>query len=593
MREYEVAAITVVPAQSNLTDPVFRHAAEAPDAPLFARKVAGEWQPVSCATFAAEVLALAAGLVSAGVGPGDRVALLSRTRYEWTLCDYAILSAGAVSVPVYETSSAEQVRWMLGDSGAIAVIVESEAHADTVAAVRAALPELREVWRIEAGDLTDLAARGSAAGTESVAVRRAALNRASLATVIYTSGTTGRPKGCELTHGNLLAEAAVTDAAPEVFVGSTLVFLPLAHVLARAIQVGCMAARVQLGHTPDIADLPADLLSFRPSFVLAVPRVFEKIYNSATTRAHAERKGAIFDLADRTAVAYSRALDTGGPPLPLRLRHALLDRLVYGRLRAALGGRLRYAVSGGAPLGPQLAHFFRGVGVTVLEGYGLTETSAGVTFNLPTSQRIGTVGRPIPGAAVRIADDGEVLIKGDVVFGGYWRNPEATAEALGDGWFRTGDLGALDDDGFLRIVGRKKELIVTAGGKNVAPAVLEDRLRAAALVSQCMVVGDQKPFVGCLITLDPDALPGWAAAHGKPRGVTAGDLRDDPDLRAEIQAAVDDANRAVSRTEAIKRFRILPVDFTEQGGQLTPSLKVKRAVVAAEFGAEIEAIYGA
>ncbi|MGE5763526.1 MAG: AMP-dependent synthetase/ligase [Mycobacterium leprae] len=595
MREYSVPAVVTVGPTENCTDAVFRNAAEEPDVVVFARRRDGVWQDVSAREFLEEVVAVAKGLVAAGVQAGDRVALMSKTRYEWTLCDYAIWVCGGVTVPVYETSSPEQVEWIMADSGVVAAFVETGDHAATVATVRDRLPHLREVWRLDNGAVATLSANGAHVADGLIEERRAGIGSSSLATVIYTSGTTGRPKGCELTHGNFVFDArnATGEGLRELFSSdaSTLLFIPLAHVFARLIQVGCVENRVRMGHGPDAKNLLADLATFRPTFILSVPRVFEKVFNTARQKAHGEGKGRIFDAAAGTAIAYSEARDAGGVGIGLRLRHMLFDRLVYGKLRSALGGRVRYAVSGGAPLGARLGHFFRGIGVTVLEGYGLTETTAAATVNLPQALKIGTVGRPIPGGGVKIAEDGEVLLRGGHIFVGYWNNPAATEEVLDpDGWFHTGDLGELDADGFLRLTGRKKEIIVTAGGKNVAPAVLEDRLRSHYLISQCMVVGDQQPFIGSLITLDPDTLPGWAEEKGKA-GRTAKELKDDPDLLAEIQQVVDDANKAVSKAEAIKKFRILDVDFTEAGGQLTPTLKLKRTVVLKDFGQEIEALY--
>ncbi len=594
MRAYTSAAVVDVPHDASLADAVTEHARTAPDAVLFRRRVDGRWTPVTTREFAIEVHALAAGLVAAGVQPGDRVALMGRTRYEWTLVDYAVWAAGAVTVPVYETSSAEQVQWNLGDSGAVAAVVETPAHATTLEQVRGRLPDLRAVWQIDAGGIEELAASGRPVPEQQVAGRRAGVTTDSLATVIYTSGTTGRPKGCELTHGNLLSVARSAGAVlPQMFgpQGSTLLFLPLAHVFARFVQVACVEARVQLSHTPDTKNLIADLAEVQPTFLLSVPRVFEKVYNSAKQKAHGDGKGAVFDRAERVAIAHSEARDRGGPGLALRLQHAVFDKLVYARLRAAMGGRVQYAFSGGAPLGSRLGHFFRGVGVTICEGYGLTETSAPSTFSTPTAMKIGTVGRPTPGGAVRIADDGEVLLAGPHVFRGYWHDEEATREVLRDGWFHSGDLGALDDDGYLSITGRKKEIIVTAGGKNVAPAVLEDRLRAHPLVSQCMVVGDQRPYIGCLVTLDADALGPWLKARGKQEGLPVAQAASDPDVLAALQQAVDDANAAVSQAEAIRRFSVLPVDWTEEGGQITPSLKLKRAVVLKEFAEDVDALY--
>jgi long-chain acyl-CoA synthetase len=555
----------------------------------------GGWQDVTCAEFRAEVVALARGFVAAGIEPGARVGLMSRTRYEWTLVDYAIWAAGAVSVPIYETSSAEQVEWILSDSGAEACVVETPQHAALVDGIRGGLTQLRHVWQLEEG-LDGLIAAGSAVDPAEIEVRRRDLNAGDVATIIYTSGTTGRPKGCTLTHRNLYTNAANAIPVLDNILhpgATTLLFLPLAHSFARLIQNAVIQARVRMGHLADTKNLAADLQEFRPTFVLSVPRVFEKVFTSARQRALADGKGGIFDAAAATATAYSEALDRpAGPGLALRLRHQLFDRLVYRRLRAALGGQCRHAISGGAPLGTRLAHFFRGVGVTVYEGYGLTETSPAVAVNLESATRIGTVGRPLPGVTIRLDDDGEVLVSGDIIFQGYWNNPQATAETLdADGWLHSGDLGELDDDGFLRITGRKKEIIVTAAGKNVAPAVLEDRIKTNPLVSQCMVIGDRQPFIAALVTLDEDALPGWLASKGRPATASAAELRDDPELRAEVQRAVDDANQAVSHAEQIKVFRILARDFTEAGGELTPTLKVKRNVVEKEYADEIAGIY--
>ncbi|HEU5108856.1 MAG TPA: AMP-dependent synthetase/ligase, partial [Micromonosporaceae bacterium] len=492
MREFSVPAAATIGEAANLTDPVWDNAAAAPDAAPFVRRVNDTLLVVTGAQVRDEVVARARGLVAAGVEPGARVGLMCRTRYEWTLIDYAIWAAGGVTVPIYETSSAEQVAWMLSDSGAVACFVETSAHAMVLAGVRDQLPDLREAWQVETGDLDALVAAGAGVDPAEIEARRRSAKAADVATIIYTSGTTGRPKGCVLTHRNLRSETASALAAlHKLFTddASTLLFLPLAHSFARVIQLAVVEARVPTGHSPDVKNLVSDLQLYRPTFLLAVPRVFEKVYNNARHRAHAGGKGGIFDRADEAAVAYSRALDTpGGPGVGLRLRHALLDKLVYGKIRAALGGRCDAVISGGAPLGDRLGHFFRGIGVTILEGYGLTETSPAVAVNTHDHTRIGTVGRPLPGVTIRIDDDGEVLISGEIVFRGYWHNEVATAEAVSaDGWFRTGDLGQLDEDGYLSITGRKKEILVTAGGKNVAPAVLEDRLRAHPLVSQCIV----------------------------------------------------------------------------------------------------------
>jgi long-chain acyl-CoA synthetase len=609
VREFSVPPVAVIGDSATLTDPVWENAAEAPDVIQFARRTGGEWQDVTCAQFRDEVVALARGLIAAGVQVGDRIGLMSRTRYEWTLIDYAIWAAGAVTVPIYETSSAEQIAWILSDSGAVACFAETDAHRAIVEQVRDQFPAMTHLWQIDAqlaqskagdaaprGAVDALVADGAAIPAEEVEQRRHAIGADDTATIIYTSGTTGRPKGCVLTHRNLYFDIA--NAIPKLQSlfrpgASTLLFLPLAHSFARIIQVGCVQARARMGHAADVKNLVADLQSFQPTFILSVPRVFEKVYNTAQQKAQVDGKGGIFRRAEQVAIAYSESLDAGGPGLVLRAQHGLFNKLVYGKLRAALGGRCASAISGGAPLGARLAHFYRGIGLDVREGYGLTETSPVVAANFDDGVRIGTVGRPLPGTTVRVADDGEVLVKGDQVFKGYFNQPAATAEALdSDGWFHTGDLGDLDDDGFLRITGRKKELIVTAGGKNVAPAVLEDRVRGHVLVSQCMVVGDRQPFIAALVTIDEESLPAWKAENDKPADATVADLREDDQLRAAVQEAINYANQAVSKAEAIKSFRILPRDFTEATGELTPSLKVKRNVVMKEYADEIAAIYG-
>ncbi|HET6153064.1 MAG TPA: AMP-dependent synthetase/ligase [Marmoricola sp.] len=601
MREYSTPLQVTVPATGNLTDDVVHNGLDHPATVAFARRAQGGWADVTAAQFLAEVQAVAKGLVAAGVEAGDRVALLSRTRYEWTLFDYAIWFAGAATVPIYETSSAEQIEWILADSGARAVIAETPEHTGRLKAIRDRLPEVHHVWSIEtsnsSGAVSVLTTLGIEISDEALETRRTTNGPDALATVIYTSGTTGRPKGCMLTHGNFMFELGVTvDELDQLFTpegdegAATLLFLPLAHVFARIIQVGCVKARVRMGHSSDIKHLLDDFAAFRPTFILAVPRVFEKVFNTASQRAVADGRGRIFNRAADVAMAWSRGEETGRTSMVVKAQHAVFDKLVYARLREALGGRCAYAVSGGAPLGDRLGHFYRGIGVNVLEGYGLTETTAAVTVNLPNVQKVGTVGRPVQGTGVRIADDGELLFRGGQVFAGYWKNDAATAEARdADGWFHTGDVGEIDDEGFVKITGRKKEILVTAGGKNVAPAVLEDRLRGNYLVDQCIVVGDGRPFIGALVTLDRETVPGWAQHHGKPTDVAK--LVDDPDLRAEIDVAVEEANKAVSKAESIRKFAILPGEWTEEGGQLTPSLKLKRNVVMRENVDEVEALY--
>ena len=595
MKDYVVAPLAPVTTRGSLADLPVRNAAENPGETAFSRKTGpGTWSHITWAEFAADVAAVAKGLIAEGVQPGDRVGLMSRTRYEWTLIDFATWTAGAVVVPIYETSSAEQVQWILSDSEATAVFVESDHHLETVEEVRSDLPGLAHLFEIEGGALDALREKGAGVSDADLEARGAALDRTSLATIIYTSGTTGRPKGCQLTHGNFLdlTENAIEKLGATVLAdhAATLLFLPLAHVFARFIEVLCVAGRARMGHSSDIKTLLDDFATFRPTFILAVPRVFEKIFNSSEAKASAGGKGKIFLRAATVAIAYSESLDAGGPGLLLRLQHAIFDKLVYSKLRAAMGGLVRYAVSGGAPLGTRLGHFYRGIGVLILEGYGLTETTAPIAVNTPDKIKIGTVGPPLPGSGVRIADDGEILLKGVGVFASYHDNPAATADAIIDGWFHTGDIGDLDEDGYLRITGRKKEILVTAGGKNVAPAVLEDRLRAHPLISQCIVVGDQKPFIAALVTLDEEMWPLWAANHGL-EGVSIEEARSHPKVLEAIQSAVDRANEAVSKAESIRKFSVLPGDFTEANGYLTPSLKLKRAVVMKDFADEVDALY--
>jgi long-chain acyl-CoA synthetase len=594
MREYTTPAVIEPPTSGSLSDPVWANASSHPDTAVFSRRVQGGWLDVSAAEFARQVTAVAKGLIAAGVQHGDRVALLSATRYEWTLIDYAIWSVGAATVPIYETSSASQIQWILTDSEAVAAVVESAAHSAVVEAARSAAPALQEVWQIESGAVDELTVLGQHVTDAELDKRRTAVNPQDLATLIYTSGTTGRPKGCKITHASFMEELGtavkVLDDLFDARGASTLLFLPLAHVFARIIQVGAVMMRVKLGHTADVKNLVADLGEFKPTFILSVPRVFEKVFNSASQRAHSEGKGKIFDSAAETAIAYSQAQDKGGPSFTLKAKHAIYDKLLYAKLRAVLGGHARYAVSGGAPLGERLAHFFRGIGVPVLEGYGLTETTAALAVNLPDDIRIGTVGKPLPGVSVGVADDGELLFKGGQVMAGYWKNDEATAAAIdADGWFHTGDLGEFDADGFIKITGRKKEILVTAGGKNVAPAVLEDRIRTHALISQCMVVGDGKPFIAALITIDPETIGTWAEKHGKSGDIAL--LVDDKDLIAEVQTAVDDANSAVSKAEGIKKFAILPTDWTQQNGELSLKLSLRRHVVMKNYAEDVETLY--
>jgi long-chain acyl-CoA synthetase len=592
--EWATPARYAVPEPANATDDVFDNAARRPDHPGFARKASGAWRPVTCAVFADQVRELAAGLLAAGIEPQDRVALMSGTSYEWALCDFAIMAVGAVTVPIYETSSAAQVAWILADSGAVAAFAGN----DELRAVidRAAVPSLRRVWLMDGDQLCRLASDGATVPAEEVDKRRHAVTGGQLATIVYTSGTTGRPKGCRINHRSLVAEVCnlvrAEGISDIVLTGrsSILLFLPLAHIFARVVQLAVVHRGAMLAHLGDLRAVPTELVAFRPTILLAVPRLFEKLHRTAANAAAARRLGGLFRAAERTAISYSQALDTGGPGLRLRIGRQVYDRLVYAKLRAAMGGRVTHAVCAGAPLGGRLGHFLRGAGITILEGYGLTETTAGVTLNLPASLRIGSVGRPLPGCAVRIADDGEVLVKGEWVFEGYWRNREATREAFdGDGWLRTGDIGRLDD-GYLTITGRKKDLIVTSTGKNLAPAFYEDRLGAHWLIDHCVVIGDRRPYLTALITMDSLAFEQWKLQHGKPATATVADLRGEPQLVATVQAAVDGVNEAVSRAEAIRRFRIVPGQFSI-GDELTPTQKVRRDHVLAKLSEEVVELY--
>ncbi|MET4061328.1 long-chain acyl-CoA synthetase [Arthrobacter sp. UYP6] len=597
MREYSVPPLVESPVESNTTDLLLEQAAKASNPALFSvRGADGAWQPVTATEFLKDVKLLAKGFAASGIQTGDRVGLMARTRYEWTLVDFALWFAGAVSVPIYETSSPNQVAWILGDSGAVGVVVESARHENVVrqAAVEDDLSAVVNVWQIDGPGLDELRAAGAAVSDDELEARRSKATLEDTATIIYTSGTTGRPKGCELTHGNFVNLSRNAAAAqPEVCRegAQTIMFLPLAHVYARFISILSVTSGATVAHTSDVKNLLPDLQSFKPTFILVVPRVFEKVYNSSMLKAEDGGKGKIFHAGASAAIAWSKAKESGKIPLSLKIKHAVFDKLLYGKIRDAMGGRVQYAISGGAPLGERLGHFFRGVGVLVLEGYGLTETTAPVTSSTPRRVKIGSVGTPLPGNALKIADDGEVLAKGFSVMKGYYNRPDLTAENFVDGWFRTGDIGQLDEDGFLKITGRKKEIIVTASGKNVIPAALEDSIRADAIVSQCVVVGDQRPFISALVTLDEEALPGWLERHKLPAGTTVTEAAETAQLQNEIQALVDRANKHVSKAESIKVFRVVPTDFTEASGHLTPSMKIKRAQVLKDFSAVVDEIY--
>ncbi|QJU53314.1 long-chain fatty acid--CoA ligase [Herbiconiux sp. KACC 21604] len=596
MDQYFVPPVVTADPEANTTDLLIERVRLTPDEPLFAVPDGAGWKDVSAAEFLAQVKAVAKGLVASGIEPGDKIGLMCKTRYEWTLIDFATWFAGAVLVPIYETSSPAQVQWNLSDSGATAIIVETADHFARFDEVHPDLPEVTRVWQVDLGDLDKLAASGSAVSDEEIERRRSLAKGSDLATLIYTSGTMGKPKGCILTHSNFveLSRNAAVAMAPILANGaSTLLFITTAHVFARFISILCVHGGVKVGHQADTKQLLPALGSFKPTFLLAVPRVFEKVYNSSEQKAETGGKGKIFRRAAAVAVEHSEALDAGKVPLGLRLKFALFDRLVYSKLRAALGGRVKYAVSGSAPLGHRLGHFYRSLGITILEGYGLTETTAPATVNLTDKFKIGTVGPALPGVGLKIADDGEILVAGVNVFAGYWKNEAATAEVMDGEWFHTGDIGALDDEGFLTITGRKKEIIVTAGGKNVAPAALEDPIRSNPLVGQVVVVGDQRPFISALITLDAEMLPVWLANNGQPGDLTLAQAAKNPAVLAEIQRAVDAANTLVSRAESIRKFEVLPDDFTEASGHLTPKLSIKRAVIVKDYAAVIDGIYSA
>ncbi|GAC57649.1 long-chain fatty-acid--CoA ligase [Gordonia hirsuta DSM 44140 = NBRC 16056] len=565
-----------------------------PSTPVFKRLGdSGHWLNVTAEQFAGEVDAVAKGLIASGIEPGDRVSLLCSTRYEWSLLDYAIWRAGATTVAIYETSAPDQVDWILNDSGTKLLILENDEHRTKHHEVITAASALQETLVIDQGAIVELRKRGENVPDSALDEREANSRSSDAATLIYTSGTTGRPKGVMLTHANFISEAAAVrdSVGPGLTAGkTTLLFLPLAHVFARAIAVGCMENGVVLGHTSDLPNLVENLGVFKPNYVLSVPRVFEKVYNSARQKAIDGGKGGIFDKAADAAIAYSKALDGRGPGLGLKIKHAVFDKLVYGKLRDALGGQCEAAVSGGAPMGARLGHFFRGVGIPVFEGYGLTETTAAVTANNEEHSRIGSVGRPVPGVSIAIAEDGEVLLRGPMIFTGYWQNADATADSIRDGWFHTGDIGYLED-GFLFITGRKKELIVTAGGKNVSPAQLEDTIRAHPMVSQCLVVGDKMPFIGALLTIDPESAPGWLERQGLPADTSMEELAKNPVLRAEFEEAVASANAKVSAAEQIKKFDVLATDFTIDTGELTPTMKLKRNVIHDTYKQAIADLY--
>ena len=596
MVQFEVPAIVPADPHANITDLLVERVKATPQLALFAVPEGDGWRDITAADFQKQVVALAKGFVAAGIEPGDKVAFIARTTYDWTLVDFALFYAGAVMVPVYETSSPAQISWILTDSGAIACLTESADHSARLDEIRADVPLVRSTWEMQRGDLDKLVAGGKDVTDEEIERRRNIANGADIATLIYTSGSTGRPKGCVLTHSNFVELTRNSAKSLQEVVAkpgaSTLLFITTAHIFARFISVLNIHAGVKTGHQPDTKQLLPALGSFKPTYLLAVPRVFEKVYNSAEQKAEAGGKGKIFRAAAHTAVEHSRLLQEGKKvPFLTKVKFRLFDRLVYSKLRTAMGGNVEYAVSGSAPLGPRLGHFFHSLGVTILEGYGLTETTAPATVNLATKSKIGTVGPVLPGVGIRLAEDGEIQVRGINVFKEYWRNPEATAATFDGDWFKTGDIGAFDEEGFLTITGRKKEIIVTAGGKNVAPAVLEDPIRANPIVGQVVVVGDQKPFISALITLDPEMLPTWLANNGLPGDMSLSDAAKNEAVRAEVQRAIDHANTSVSRAESIRKFTILDTEWTEASGHLTPKMSIKRNVIMDDFAVEIEELY--
>ena len=595
MKQYDVPALVTAEPNANATDLLVTRVRETPDLPLFALPVSGGgWADVTASEFLAEVVALAKGLVAAGINPGDKIGLMAKTRYEWTLIDFATWFAGAVLVPVYETSSPSQLQWYLGDSGAVGMITETPDHFARFDEIRPDLPLITRSWQIDLGDLRKLVTQGAGVPDEEIERRRQLAVGSDLATLIYTSGTTGRPKGCVITHANFVELSRNARlAVPEVIHpgSTTLLFITTAHIFARFISVLCVHGGVKVGHQPDTKQLLPSMATFKPTFLLAVPRVFEKVYNSSEQKAEAGGKGRIFRAAADVAIAHSKAVDAGTVPLALKVKFALFDRLVYSKIRAAMGGNVEFAVSGSAPLGLRLGHFYRSLGITILEGYGLTETTAPISINRVSNFKIGKVGPPLPGVSVRIADDGEIQAKGVNIFDGYWKNEQATADVFDGDWFRTGDIGEFDEDGYLKITGRKKEIIVTAGGKNVAPAALEDPIRANPIISQVIVVGEQKPYISALVTLDEEMLPVWLANNGEDATQSIAQAAVNPAVVAEVQRAVDAANSTVSRAESIRKFIILEHDLTEASGYLTPKMSIKRDLIVKDYTPVIEGMY--
>lgn len=607
MHQSHLSAPPTVPTQGGLADSLRETALNTPDLPQLARRAedrSGGWIQVTAAELWAEVVDVARGFVRSGIRPGDRVAIMARTRYEWTVLSYALWSVGAEVVPVYPTSSHEQVAWILQDAHCVGVVVEDEQGIMTVGSACAALPFLRHVWQLDAGAVAQLVERGRAIPATAVDSLRRIVLADSTAVIAYTSGTTGQPKGCALTHRSLaspcdtLLEGWRQTAAPPDTQPAVLAFLPFSHAYGLMVQGICLRGGLLMGHEPDLREetLSEAMLSFRPTYLYAVPSVFERIYKNFVRASQRAGRGVLFERAVRTARDFALAeekqrLGTGpGPGFDLRLQHSLYEKTVYKRLRAALGGRVCGAVSGGSPLNRELALFFAGIGIFVHDGYGLTETSGGITAQPVGREKFGTVGRPLPGTEIQVSDDGEILVWGPSVFQGYINDSAATAASFRNGWLATGDLGRVDSEGYLTITGRKKDIIITSGGKSVAPAALEERLRVHPLIHQAAVVGDNRPCVGALITLDPEFVTHWRAARAKGE-TPARDAREENELREEVRRAVAAANSTVSRSESIRVFRVLPEPFDLSNGLLTPSLKLRRDAIAQRYAAEIEAMY--
>lgn len=575
---------------------------------LFTRPKNYEWVNVTAEEFRSEIYEVAKGLIANGVRQGDRVALLAATRYEWSLLDFAIWAAGAASVPIYPSSSFSQVQWIIEDSGAVLGITETREHTelmehlkidDTGAPALSGSPsQLRRILEINSSAIETLKFEGRPVTDDEVDARIRATRLEHLASIVYTSGTTGRPKGCALTHHNWIHQirGLLTHPIGGIAVPGTRVvtYLPMAHVLARAVSLAVAIGGATQSHWSDTSTLTVELQRSHPNLLLGVPRVFEKVRNAAAHNALSGGpvKAAIFSRAEKTAIEYSEAMDTEeGPSKVLKARQKLFDRLVYSKIRSAIGGAVWYCITGGSAMSRELSHFFRGMGLPIYEGYGLTETAAAAAVDFE-DQKIGTVGKPMPGVTIRVNEDGEILVKGDIVFDGYWNNDEATRAAKdAEGWYNTGDLGTLHESGHLEITGRKKDLIVTAAGKNVSPGPLEEALRAHPLISQAMLVGDGKPFIGVLVTLDEDALTRWRLERNIPEATQIKDLATDPALRAEVQDAINAANQLVSQAEGIKKFFILDRDLSEEADELTPTLKVKRNVVVRRYSDAIDFIY--